>query len=128
MDRGAGVDVQPEAVTATGQIAYNKREGVGVEKRGERKKDESHTERAFFRDELASLTLFCGCAFRLRALVEGRIVFGDVNERQMHWRSKLGLEGREKKGKESGARRGNLREGDLLGGAVCSGRGGCSSW
>lgn len=33
--------------------------------------------------------------------------------------------GKEKKGKESGARRGNLREGDLLGGAVCSGRGGC---
>jgi hypothetical protein len=43
--------------------------------------------------------LFCGCAFRLRALVEGRIVFGDVDERQMHWRSKLGLGGRKKKEK-----------------------------
>ena len=100
VDRGAGVDVKPEAVTATGQIAYNKREGVGVEKRGE--KEESHTERAFFRDELASLTLFCGCAFRLEALVEGRIVFGDVDERQMHWRSKLGLGGRKKKRKRVG--------------------------
>jgi hypothetical protein len=79
VDRGAGVDVKPEAVTAnryTGQTAYKKREGVGVENRGERKKDESHTERAFFRDELASLTLFRASAFRLKALAEGRIVFG----------------------------------------------------